>query len=96
MVLLLLEHAADVDCRAKNGLTPLHLAAQEDGVPVAEILVQYKAEIDPQTKVDLHYNVFLPLLIIFTVIHVFLRYPCLFIILSLFMFFNLFMIFTII
>jgi len=29
----------------------MHLAAQEDQVPVAEILVKYKSEIDPQTKV---------------------------------------------
>ena len=27
MVLLLLENAAEVNCRAKNGLTPMHLAA---------------------------------------------------------------------
>ena len=51
MVSLLLEHKADVNFRAKNGLTPMHLAAQEDHVPVAEILVKYDAEIDPQTKV---------------------------------------------
>ena len=30
----------------------MHLAAQEDRVPVAEILVKYEAEIDPQTKVS--------------------------------------------
>jgi len=29
----------------------MHLAAQEDQVPVAEILVRYHSEIDPQTKV---------------------------------------------
>ena len=34
----------------QNGLCPLHLAAQEDQVPVAEILVKYDASIDPQTK----------------------------------------------
>ena len=28
----------------------MHLAAQEDKVPVAEILVKYGSEIDPQTK----------------------------------------------
>ena len=28
----------------------MHLAAQEDKVPVAEVLVKYGAEIDPQTK----------------------------------------------
>ena len=34
----------------QNGLTPLHLAAQEDKVNVAEVLVKYSTEIDPQTK----------------------------------------------
>jgi ankyrin len=51
MVGLLLEHAAEVNVRSKNGLTALHLAAQEDAVPVAEILLRYRADIDPQTKV---------------------------------------------
>lgn len=51
MVSLLLEHDAEANCKAKNGLTPLHLAAQEDGVPVAEILVKYGSQIDSQTKV---------------------------------------------
>ena len=51
MVALLLEHSAEVNSHARNGLTPMHLAAQEDGVPTAEILVQYHADIDPQTKV---------------------------------------------
>ena len=31
-------------------MTPLHLAAQEDKVPVAEVLVKYEAQIDPHTK----------------------------------------------
>jgi len=52
MVALLLEHSADVNAHAKNGLTSLHLAAQEDSVPTAEILVHHHAEIDPQTKVS--------------------------------------------
>ena len=37
----------------QNGLTPMHLAAQEDKVPVAEVLVKYGSHIDPQTKVIL-------------------------------------------
>ena len=52
MVTLLLDRRASSNSRAKNGLTPMHLAAQEDHVPVAEILVKYKAQIDPQTKVS--------------------------------------------
>jgi len=31
----------------------MHLAAQEDKVPVAEVLVKYGSHIDPQTKVIL-------------------------------------------
>lgn len=53
MVKLLFGRGADANCRSKNGLTPMHLAAQEDHVPVAEILVKNKAQIDPQTKVDI-------------------------------------------
>jgi len=49
---LLLERGADVNWRAKNGLTALHLSAQEDAVPVATILVQNGAQIDPKTKVQ--------------------------------------------
>jgi ankyrin len=48
---LLLSRGADVNCKSKNNITPMHLAAQEDQVPVAEILVKYKSEIDLQTKV---------------------------------------------
>ncbi len=39
-----------LDLLFQNGLTPMHLAAQEDKVPVAEVLVKYGSEIDPQTK----------------------------------------------
>lgn len=53
MVNLLLEHGAGTDSGAVNGLRPLHLAAQEDHVPIAEVLVNNEAEIDPQTKVDI-------------------------------------------
>lgn len=51
MVKLLFSRGADANCRAKNGLTAMHLAAQEDHVPVAEVLVKHNAQIDPQTKV---------------------------------------------
>ena len=49
---LLLERGADVNWIAKNGLTSLHLTAQEDAVNVATILVKNGAQIDPKTKVD--------------------------------------------
>lgn len=39
--------------RPQSGLTPLHLAAQEDKVNVAEILVNHGATLDPETKVKL-------------------------------------------
>jgi len=51
MVALLLRAGAKSNCKAKNGLTPMHLAAQEDHVPVAEVLVRNDSEIDTQTKV---------------------------------------------
>lgn len=35
----------------QSGLTPLHLAAQEDRVNVAEVLVNQGAVVDAQTKV---------------------------------------------
>jgi len=38
---------------SQNGLTPLHLCAQEDKVNVASVLVKNGAEIDPATKVRL-------------------------------------------
>ena len=50
MTNLLLDHEANSNATSKNGLTPLHLCAQEDKVNCAAILVQYKANIDPQTK----------------------------------------------
>lgn len=51
LVSILLESKAKVNHQSKNGLTAMHLAAQEDHVPVAEVLVKHQAEIDPQTKV---------------------------------------------
>ncbi|XP_048125278.1 ankyrin-3 isoform X2 [Alosa alosa] len=36
----------------KSGLTPLHLAAQEDQVGVAEVLLNHGAEADVRTKMD--------------------------------------------
>jgi len=52
MAQLLMEHGCVVNSRAKNGLTPMHLCAQEDRTGVAEVLVSMgRAEIDAQTKV---------------------------------------------
>lgn len=45
MCSLLLEHDAEVDHQAKNGLAALHLAAQEDRVSVAQLLVKNGAEV---------------------------------------------------
>lgn len=36
---------------SQNGLTALHLAAQDDHVPVAQALIDARAELDPSTKV---------------------------------------------
>lgn len=35
----------------QNGLTPLHLTAQEDRVNAAEVLAKHDANLDQQTKV---------------------------------------------
>ena len=37
MASMLLEQGADVNAAARNGLTPMHLCAQEDRVNVAEV-----------------------------------------------------------
>jgi len=37
----------------QSGLTPLHLAAQEDKVNVAQVLLNNGADVNPQTKVKL-------------------------------------------
>jgi len=59
MVALLLEHGANINCQSANGLTPMHLAAQEDRVPAAKSLVEHKAIIDSQTLVCKTLNTFL-------------------------------------
>ena len=50
MVNLLLSYNASVDSAAKNGLTAMHLCAQEDRVGVAAILKDHGANVDPVTK----------------------------------------------
>lgn len=42
----------------QTGLTPLHLAAQEDRVNAAEVLAKHDANLDQQTKVQTHTNVY--------------------------------------
>jgi len=50
---LLLQRGAPVSCQSHNGLTPLHLAAQEDNLPVAQLLVEAgRANVDASTKVS--------------------------------------------
>lgn len=39
----------------QNGLTPLHLAAQDDRVGVTEVLLNQGADIDGQTKVSVQH-----------------------------------------
>jgi len=51
MVALLLERGAAVNSRSLNGLTALHLAAQQDRVDAAKLLVRHGADTDPQTLV---------------------------------------------
>jgi len=51
MVALLLERGAAVNSRSLNGLTALHLAAQQDTVDAAKTLVRHGADTDPRTLV---------------------------------------------
>jgi len=41
----------NVKCILQNGLTPMHLTAQEDKHKVAVVLDNYHADINPETKV---------------------------------------------
>lgn len=45
MCSLLMEQGAEAGKRARSGLAALHLAAQEDHVPVAKILVNNGAKV---------------------------------------------------
>ena len=47
---LLIKQGAAVNAKAKNGLTPIHLCAQENKVDVAELLVDSGADCDAETK----------------------------------------------
>jgi len=53
MLSLLLGPAGNVkvNSQAINGLTALHLAAQENHLPIAHVLLDHSCIIDPQTKV---------------------------------------------
>lgn len=50
MVTLLIQHHANVNAQSKNGLTPIHLCAQNDQVKAASILVKNNANVKQQTK----------------------------------------------
>ena len=47
---MLIENGADVGAKANNGLTAMHLCAQEDRVPVAEVLHNHGADVNAKTK----------------------------------------------
>lgn len=48
---LLIEHGADVNSQSKNGLAAIHLAAQDDRLPIAKLLLQNQADVNANTKV---------------------------------------------
>jgi len=52
MIGLLLERGAGANIQSKNGLTALHLAAQDDRTAIARLLSRYGANVDPETKVS--------------------------------------------
>jgi len=70
MVGLLLERGAGANVQSKNGLTALHLAAQDDRTPIARLLTRYGAIIDPQTKASC--GIFI-IIIIIIIIYLFIK-----------------------
>lgn len=50
MTNLLLKNGADPNAKAKNGLAPMHLCAQDDRVNVAAILAASGADLNAETK----------------------------------------------
>ena len=71
MVGLLLERGAGANVQSKNGLTALHLAAQDDRTPIARLLTRYGAIIDPQTKASC--GIFIIIIIIIIIIYLFIK-----------------------
>jgi ankyrin len=47
---LLIENGSQVNAKANNALSPLHLCAQEDKVDAARVLLNNRAEVNAQTK----------------------------------------------
>lgn len=47
---LLLENGADVSAQTKRGLTALHIAAEEDDIPIAWVLLEKGVKIDVKNK----------------------------------------------
>jgi len=52
IVKLLLKFNISTNCKSKNGLTPLHLAAQENQIAVAKLLFKHGSQIDLKTEVS--------------------------------------------
>ncbi len=48
---LLIEHGADINYQSKNGLAAIHLAAQDDRLSIAKLLVNNHADVNVNTKV---------------------------------------------
>uniref|UniRef100_A0A1I7XJ33 ANK_REP_REGION domain-containing protein n=1 Tax=Heterorhabditis bacteriophora TaxID=37862 RepID=A0A1I7XJ33_HETBA len=50
VAMLLLEHGASATAAAKNGYTPLHIAAKKNQMDIASTLLQYHVNADPNAK----------------------------------------------
>ena len=49
IALLLLQHAASPHVTARNGYTPLHIAAKKNALDIAEMLLEYNANTNAQS-----------------------------------------------
>lgn len=51
---LLLDRKCEVNARALNGFTPLHIACKKNRIKVVELLLKYGASIEATTEVSEH------------------------------------------
>ena len=56
---LLLDRKCEVDARALNGFTPLHIACKKNRIKVVELLLKYGASIEATTEVSRQFAIWL-------------------------------------
>ena len=50
LALMLLDNGADSKCVAKNGYTPLHVAAKRNQIDIATALIEYGADVNAVSR----------------------------------------------